>query len=187
MNETELIKEAKRGDSIAFAMLFKEHYPFLVKYLTKVTMKPEIAEDLAQETMIKCIGKIKLYNGKAKFSSWLITIATNLYIDDIRKKKREQMWQIEEQALRKMRWHFESRNEEWNDVINYLGKLSEDIRIPIVLKHYYGYAYEEIAEMLGIAIGTVKSRIHNGIQNIRKELKGDEQKQSSTIERRRTT
>ncbi|MDF0726853.1 RNA polymerase sigma factor SigY [Cytobacillus sp. S13-E01] len=174
MDEKDLIRNAKRGDSLAFAMLFEKHYSFLVKYLIKVTMKPEIAEDLAQETMVKCIEKIKLYNGTSKFSSWLITIATNLYLDDHRKKKREHNWQVDEQAIRKLKWHFESNNEEWNDVLTALGKLSDEIRIPIVLKHYYGYSYVEIADMLGIALGTVKSRIHNGIKAVREELKDDE-------------
>jgi RNA polymerase sigma-70 factor, ECF subfamily len=187
MEDKDLIASAKRGDSLAFAMLFEKHYSFLVKYLIKVTMKPEMAEDLAQETMIRCIEKIKLYNGKSKFSSWLITIATNLYIDDLRKKKREHNWQEQEQALRKMKWQFESRNEEWNDVLNALGKLSDEIRIPIVLKHYYGYAYDEIADMLGIALGTVKSRIHNGIAAIRKELNDDDRRQDYSHKEETTT
>ena len=177
MDEKELIRSAKRGDSLAFAMLFKEHYPFLVKYLIKVTMKPDIAEDIAQEAMMKSMEKIKMYNGKAKFSSWLITIATNLYIDDIRKKKREQNYQQQEQALRKMKWQFENQSEDWNDVLNALGRLSDEIRIPIVLKHYYGYSYEEIAAMLQIAEGTVKSRVHKGIQMVRKELNEDDKGQ----------
>ncbi|MEK5443966.1 RNA polymerase sigma factor SigY [Fredinandcohnia sp. FSL W7-1320] len=186
MDEKELIRSAKRGDSLAFAMLFKEHYPFLVKYLIKVTMKPDIAEDIAQEAMMKSMEKINMYNGKAKFSSWLITIATNLYIDTIRKKKREQNYQ-QEQALRKMKWQFENHSEDWNDVLDALGRLSDEIRIPIVLKHYYGYSYEEIADMLHIAIGTVKSRIHNGIHTVRKELRPNEEKQANSIKKRTTT
>ncbi|MCA1030824.1 RNA polymerase sigma factor SigY [Bacillus timonensis] len=186
MSEQGLIESAKKGDSLAFAMLFQENYPFLVKYIMKVTMKPDMAEDLAQETMIKCMEKIHQYNGKSKFSSWLITIATNLYIDTLRKKKREQNWQLEEQAIRKMKWHFESRNEEWNDALDALCKLSDDIRIPIVLKHYYGYSYEEISSILGIALGTVKSRIYNGLHSLRKELNSDEKEQNHTIEKRKT-
>ncbi|MFC4322105.1 RNA polymerase sigma factor SigY [Litchfieldia salsa] len=174
MGERELIERAKKGDSQAFAILFKENYPCLVSYLIKVTMKPDIAEDIAQETMMKCIEKIRLYNGKSKFSSWLITIATNHYIDSYRKKKREANWISEEQSLRKMQWQFESQNEEWTDVMSSLGRLPDQVRIPIVLKHYYGYSYEEIASMLELAIGTVKSRIHNGILTLRKELNADE-------------
>ncbi len=166
----ELIKKAKKGDERAFAMLFKENYPFLVKYLLKITMNPDTAEDLAQETMAKAIQKLSLFDGRSKFSSWLITIATNIFIDQRRKGKREDEWRKQEGTYRKLKWTIESRNEEWNDALTALGKLPEDVRIPLVLKHYYGYSYDEISTMMKIAPGTVKSRIHNGIQIVRKEM-----------------
>ncbi|WP_374056310.1 sigma-70 family RNA polymerase sigma factor [Rossellomorea sp. FM04394] len=146
MEERDLIKQAKKGNHEAFAILFREHYPFLVKYLMKVTMNRDQAEELAQDTMAKCVEKIHQYNGKSRFSSWLISIATNRYIDLQRKKKREQNWQNEEVYGRKLKWEMESRNEEWNDVLAALSTLSEDIRLPIILKHYYGYSYEELVK-----------------------------------------
>ncbi|MCA1056518.1 RNA polymerase sigma factor SigY [Rossellomorea aquimaris] len=175
MEEKQLIKRAKKGDHEAFAILFKQHYPFLVKYLIKVTMNKDQAEELAQDTMAKIVEKIHLYNGKSKFSSWLITIATNRYIDIQRKKGKEKDWQKEEANYRSLKWNLESRNEEWNDVLDALSKLEDGVRIPIILKHYYGYSYEEISEMIGIPPGTVKSRAHHGILRLRKELKLDEQ------------
>jgi RNA polymerase sigma-70 factor, ECF subfamily len=181
----EWIRKAKEGDHHAFAFLFKENYPFLVKYLMKVTMNPDTAEELAQETMAKCVRKIQLYNGKSKFSSWLITIATNTYIDQCRKKKREKNWLGQEEINRSLKWHFESRNEEWNDALTVLRKLSEGLRVPIILKHYYGYSYEEIADMMKILPGTVKSRVHNGLVIVRRELKMDEETES--YDSKRTT
>ncbi|PFA61725.1 RNA polymerase sigma factor SigY [Bacillus sp. AFS015802] len=175
MEEKKWIKQAKKGNHEAFALLFREHYPFLVKYLIKVTMNRDQAEELAQDTMAKCVEKIHQYNGKSKFSSWLISIATNRYIDLQRKRKRETDWQKEEMSVRKLKWEMESRNEEWNDVLGALSTLSEDVRLPIILKHYYGYSYEEIGHMTDLAPGTVKSRVHNGIIKLRKELKIDEQ------------
>lgn len=168
MDEKDLIQKAKKGDTLALSKLLQQNYSFLVKYLMKVTLNPQIAEDLTQETMMKCIEKIQQYNGKSKFSSWLITIATNLYIDQQRRKKREKSWQ--EQALRKMKWQAGNRNEEWADVLDVLAEINEEIRMPIVLKHYYGYSYKEIGEIMGIAEGTVKSRVSNGLKSIRKEL-----------------
>ncbi|MDQ0232586.1 RNA polymerase sigma factor SigY [Metabacillus malikii] len=168
MDEKELIQKAKKGDTLALSKLLQQNYSFLVKYLLKVTLHPQIAEDLTQETMMKSIEKIQLYNGESKFSSWLITIATNLYIDQQRRKKREKSWQ--EQALRKMKWQASNMNEEWADVLDVLATINEEIRMPIVLKHYYGYSYKEIGKMMGIAEGTVKSRVSNGLKSIRKEL-----------------
>lgn len=188
MEDKKLIKQAIKGDTTALALLFHENYPFLVKYLIKITMNMDVAEELAQETMAKSMEKLHLYNGQSKFSSWLISIATNQYIDQLRKRKREQNWQLQEQAFRKTKWHIESRNEEWNDTLDALGKISEEVRIPIILKHYYGYSYDEIGQMMKLSPGTVKSRIHNGILAVRKELKLDEEiKNHSTANRTRTT
>lgn len=174
IEEKDLIVAAKRGDQLAFAKLFQENYSFLVKYLIKVTMDKETSQDIAQETMVKCMEKIHLYNGKAKFSSWLISIATNLFIDQRRRNKRQINWEIQEQSIRKTKWHMESHNEEWNDVLAALGRLKDDVRIPIILKHYYGYSYDEIGQMMKVSPGTIKSRIHNGLQEVRKELKINE-------------
>lgn len=176
MEEHELIKAAQRGDSLSLSLLFRDHYTRLVSYLRKVTMHPQLAEDLAQETMLKAMEKIGLYNGSSKFSSWLITIGTRLYIDYLRRRKREQAWQEEQQqALRRLRWQAQAHGDEWPHLLDALAQMPEGIRIPIVLKHYYGYTYEEIGRMLDIPAGTVKSRVSNGILALRKELTDDEQ------------
>lgn len=169
-DEARLIEDAKRGDKTALSLLLQRNYSFLVKYLIKATMQPALAEDLAQETMLKCMEKIKLYNGQSKFSSWLITIGTRLYIDSLRKRKRELRWQEQEQAMRKLKWQAEYGGNGWSEVLDALGGMQEELRLPIILKHYYGYAYEEIADMMDIPPGTVKSRIHNGLKSLRKEL-----------------
>lgn len=183
MDDKNLIKNAKNGNQLALAKLFQQNYSFLLKYLIKVTMNKSVAEDIAQETLAKCIEKIHLYNEKSKFSSWLISIATNLYIDQLRKNKREAKWQ-QEQGIRGLKWQIESRNEDWNDALTALAKLTDDVRIPIVLKHYYGYSYDEIGSIMKVSPGTIKSRIHNGILAIRKELKINEQSESGTTQGR---
>lgn len=172
LEEHELIHKATCGDNAALTLLLQQHYAFVYKYLLKITLNPHMAEDIAQETMVKCIEKIKLYNGKSKLSSWLITIATNLFIDLGRRKKREKLWQKQEQdqSLRRMQWRAGQQNEEWPEVLNALAELPEDTRIPVILKHYYGYTYEEIGSMLTLAEGTVKSRVHHALKQLRKEL-----------------
>lgn len=171
MEEKELIESAKRGNDHSFAKLFQANYPFLLKYLLKVTMNPDTAEELAQETMVKCIEKLSYFKGDAKFSTWLIAIASNLYMDKKRKWNRERIWKKNEAYTRKLKWQLESRCEDWSDVMEALGKLPDDVRLPIILKHYYGYSYEEIGSMLNKSPGTMKSRVHNGMQQMRKELR----------------
>jgi RNA polymerase sigma-70 factor (ECF subfamily) len=170
MDEQDKIKLAQRGDSAALSELLHTHYPFLLKYLTKITLDPHLAEDLVQDTFIKCMHKIGLFDGRTKFSTWLITIGTRLYIDEWRKRKRMAAWQEQETALRKIKWKSQQLGDQWPDMLDALGELSRETRTAIVLKHYYGYSLEEIADMTDVPIGTVKSRIHNGIKAMRKEL-----------------
>lgn len=170
--EEQRIALAKKGDTTAMAELFQEHYSFLYKYLLKVTMNPTTAEDTAQDTVIRCMENIARYNGTSSFSSWMITIGTRIYLDQVRRKKTERKWflQEREQGIRKMRWQMRNRNEEWSDLLDSLSRLSDDHRIAILLKHYYGYSYEEIGEMLGVPAGTVKSRTSYGIKTLREEM-----------------
>jgi RNA polymerase sigma-70 factor (ECF subfamily) len=62
----------------------------------------------------------------------------------------------------------------WTETLQALGRLTPELRMAVVMKHYYGFSIKEIAEMTGVPEGTVKSRIYNGIQMLRKELKDDE-------------
>ncbi|MDQ0185633.1 RNA polymerase sigma factor SigY [Cytobacillus kochii] len=179
MEEKKWIKAAKKGDNQALAHLFKESYPLLVHYLMKLTLNREEAEDLAQETMTKAIEKLNQFQVKSKFSTWLISIGTKLYIDQKRRQKRADAFKA--QHMRKLKWQAQSRNKDWDFLLASLGELEDELRVPIILKHYYGYAYDEIGKMLGIAEGTVKSRVHRGIKTIRKEM-GEDEKGPGTME-----
>lgn len=178
MEEKDQIKRAIQGDELALADLLHQNYSFLIRYLLKLTMDPIIAEDLTQDTMLRCVEKIHLYNGQSQFSSWLITIASRLYIDSMRRKKLERTWQLnryrEQRTNRFMQWQMSGVGEQWTDVMEALSSLSYEMRLCVLLKHYYGYSYEEIAEIQDVPVGTVKSRIHHGLKHIRKELDSNE-------------
>jgi len=172
MDERTLIQLAKNGNTEALAELFRSHYSLLRGYLVNITMNPELAEDLVQDTMIKAMRKLHLYEqDKSKLSTWLITIASRLYMDHMRKMKRDRrLVETEaERVMRQLRWRANAANEEWHALLDVLATLDPDLRVPIMLKHYYGYSQEEIASMLDVPAGTIKSRIHNGISRIRKE------------------
>jgi RNA polymerase sigma-70 factor (ECF subfamily) len=169
--ELQLIKQAQKGDTSAMSELLQQNYAFLLKYLIKITLQSELAEDLAQDTMLKAMVRIKLYNGSSKFSSWLITIATRLYIDLQRKKKREIAYQEHEESFRKLQWQLLQQDTALSlDMLHALSQLTDELRLLIILKHYYGYTYDEISRMLDIPSGTVKSRIHHGLKTLRKDL-----------------
>jgi len=170
MNELHNLKAAMRGDTEALAQLLQDHYLFVFKYLLQVTLHRQTAEDLTQDTMIRAIEKIKLYDDKqSKFTSWLITIATRLYLDHKRRKQREKAILSSDEIARSLRWQLESSSENWPALIDALARLPDHTRTAVVLKHYYGYGYDEIADILSIPAGTVKSRVHHGLIELRKE------------------
>ena len=169
--EDRLIGEARRGNRHSLARLLHDNYEIVFKFLIKFTLNKGLAEDLVQETMVRAIEKFQQFNPeKAKFSTWLVAIAQNLYLDGVRKRKREQK-HVEEEFRPEDLYDLQTEHdEEWDRVLEALARLSDESRIPLVLKHYYGYSLEEIAGIMSIPLGTVKSRIHNAIKFVRREL-----------------
>lgn len=167
VRETELIKEALAGGEQALAVLLQENYPKVVGYFIKLTQDPELARDLTQETMVKAIKKLPKYRGAAKFSSWLIAIGSNLYRDELRKRKvveknRPSPGETDNKG--------DQEGEMKADIKRALLRLSAEKRVPLILKYYYDYSYQEIAAVLKIPVGTVRSRLHSAVRQLREAL-----------------
>lgn len=176
MSEQELIRSAQKKDKAAFAELFRSHYLFLYHYLLKLTLSRETAEDVLQDTMLKAYLHMEIYDGSSAFSSWLVTIAGRTYLDRVRKEKREKAWlEGRRQAeRRRLAWQLGAKNERWSDILEHFSLLKPDVRMAVLLKHYYGYTYDEIAKITGVKSGTIKSRVHTGIQELRKRGRTDD-------------
>lgn len=165
------LARAQTGDQVALARLLQANYLSVKKYLITVTHDRSLAEDLTQETMIRAIERLGQFARRSKFSTWLISIATHLYMDTLRRGKRER--RLQEEAAFFDRPH-EGHEPEWMDVMDRLHALPREVAMPVVLKHYYGYTHEEIAAWMGIPEGTVKSRIFNAVRALRKGLSENE-------------
>lgn len=170
MDEQELIYKAKQGNKSALNALLTNNYTILKGYIIKMTANPELSQDILQETLLKAVININKFVPKAKFSTWLIRIATNVYIDHMRKTKQVEFIDEalesnalgpEELAISKL---------EYKEIIAILQSLTYEKRSVFILKHYYGYRYDEIAEILNCPVGTVRSRLHNTIKHIISEL-----------------
>lgn len=182
MEENNLIKKCQRGDKEAFQFLISKYHPLVYKFLVKLTNDEQLAEDLNQETFIKVIRNIDKFDtaGKAKFSTYIIAIAKNAYIDYLRSERRYgQNISISEAV------NIEDTNIQLEDtVINKLYResvfadlegLSEEQKIAIKLKYIEGLTLKEIGDKLNLEPKTIKSRIHNGIVLLRKRMRrGDE-------------
>ena len=170
MEEKDLISKAKLGNKSALNTLLTENYTILKGYVIKMTADPHLAQDIVQETMLKAVVNISKFEPKAKFSTWLIAIATNVYRDSLRKHKNTEL--IDEAMESGIPGPEEATilSIEYKEVMNILMKLSYEKRAVFILKHYHGYKYEEIAEILNCPVGTVRSRLHNSIKVIINEL-----------------
>ena len=170
MDDINLIEKAKSGNISALNTLLRENYNLLMGYVIKMTGNADIAQDIVQETMLKAVINIKKFVPRAKFSTWLITIATNLYRDFLRKSKNLEF--TDEIIKTKDLGPEESviSNILYTEIKEILLKLPLEKRSVFILKHFYGYKYEEIAEILKCPIGTVRSRLHNCINCIISEM-----------------
>lgn len=179
MIDIKIIKRCQMGDKEAFQQLISEYHPFVYKFLYKLSENEETAKDLTQDTFIKVIKNIEKFDtkGSAKFSTYIITISKNLYIDYLRREKRVLLNIPIEQYC-----NFKDVNTDIEDAVidrlysqdavENMEKLTEDQKIAIKMKYIEGLTLKEIGKALNLEPKTVKSRIHNGIVKLRKMFQG---------------
>lgn len=170
LNELELVEEAKKGNKSAQNTLLTENYNILKGYTIKMTGDPHLAQDIIQDTMLKALININKFTPYGRFSTWLIKIATNVYRDHLRKNKSSQLLEETIEATHSDVEGLTIINVEYKEIMHILLGISYEKRAVFILKHYYGYKYEEISEILGCPIGTVRSRLHNCIKYIISEM-----------------
>ena len=168
-------KPPTKGDArIAFdqdpqtlAALLQANYRQVLGYFIKLTQDPNLAQDLTQETMVKAIKNINQYRQEASFATWLISIGANLYRDGWR---REQRLKKRYEALCTAHHRSPTPVSTGVNAIaikEALRQLPLKKRTPLVLKYYYDFTYQEIAGILKIPVGTVRSRLHAAVRELR--------------------
>lgn len=171
MEEKDLLKNAKEGDKNALTILINENYQILTGYVIKLTGNTELTKDIVQETLLKAIVNLEKFKPQAKFSTWLITIATNLYRDHLRKNK-DMLPLNEEIAVQGKSFDMEVIDKvQMKEVFKILNELSYEKRTVFILKHYYNYKYDEIAQIMDCPVGTVRSRLHSAVNSILSRMK----------------
>ncbi|MBC7823583.1 MAG: sigma-70 family RNA polymerase sigma factor [Candidatus Parcubacteria bacterium] len=173
-----------RPEKSAFAELMRRYQSHVDKVLYHLAPDWQDRADLAQEVWIRVYRNVKRLNDPIKFRGWLSRIATNLFYDELRKRKRNSSPLSLDAPLTladgELDWEIASATpgpeedlttREFYDQLNEaIADLPEVFRTTIVLREIEGMAYEEIAELTGVSLGTVKSRIARARHRLQTQL-----------------
>ena len=187
MTEQELVALAKQGDHNAFAQLVQDNQNKIYSLALRMTGNPEDGADLAQEAFLKAWRSLPSFQEESSFSTWLYRLTSNLCIDFLRKEKRrkaavttisldddeEESPPIEVPDHRFTPETEVERRELRAAMSRALKVMSEEHRQILILREVEGRSYTEIAELLNLEEGTVKSRIARARISLRNILQKD--------------
>lgn len=180
----EVVTWARTGHEAAYRELVRRYERPVFSLIYRMVRDREKAEDLSQETFVKVLNALESYRPEFKFSSWIFKIANNAAIDHLRKRELPtlsidgppdpadrqptstiQVRDASESPLQEL----EAR-EIGVEIERAIGQLRPEYRSCVLLRYAEGHAYEEIAEILGLPLGTVKTYIHRARAELREAL-----------------
>lgn len=186
--ETQFIERLKRGEAAAFNSLVTERSGEIYGLLFRLTENSEEARDLTQETFLRAFQNIQHFRGEADLRTWIYRIAINqarnrwrwwrrrrrdstVSLDSAESNRREPLLATLAEPDKDPEQETLARERE-RALRSALRGLKRIYREAVVLRDLEGFTYEEIAETLAISVGTVKSRLARGRQELRKRLEG---------------
>jgi RNA polymerase sigma-70 factor (ECF subfamily) len=180
-----LMLRVKRGDRAAFAVLVEKYKQPVMNLVYRTLHDEAEAEDLAQNVFLQVYKSAKRYESRAKFSTWLFTIARNLCLNEIRRRSRHPADSLEESHAE----HEDQPRQQYEDkgsvappekllhgelaqkIEEALAGLPENQRTAILLCRQEELSYEEIAKILACSLSATKSLIHRGRETLKEKLK----------------
>jgi len=170
-----LVEAARQGDRGSLDQLLRRHYDRVFAVCRRVTGHESDAADAAQEAMILIVRGLAKFDGRSSFATWVYRIATNASLDELRRKRRRPLVGLganagaDHDSDDAPADHADPDSGARIDGIgdrmlldSALASLAEDFRVPVVLRDVGCLDYGEIADVLGVPVGTVKSRIARG-------------------------
>lgn len=186
LTDQQVIECALDGRESAFRELIGRYERPVFSLIYRLVRDREKAEDLSQDTFIKVLNALDRYDPSYKFSSWIFKIAHNTALDQLRRKEPETLSidgsphartsaEIEATTLTPASGdetpeEFASSREVGEEIEKAIGTLRAEYRTAILLCHVEGRPYDEIADIMGVPLGTVKTFIHRGRNELKKQL-----------------
>jgi RNA polymerase sigma-70 factor (ECF subfamily) len=186
LTDQDVVLLARSGREAAYRELIRRYERPVFALLFRMVRDRELAEDLSQETFIKALNAIESYRPEFKFSSWIFKIANNAAIDHLRRRELDTLsldgspHAETPEAMQATALQIGARQESPLDTVEAkelgseieaaIGRLRPEYRSCILLRHVEGRAYEEIAEILDLPLGTVKTYIHRARNELRVAL-----------------
>jgi RNA polymerase sigma-70 factor (ECF subfamily) len=178
--DEELVARSIGGDADSFNELILRWERPIYALAYRTIGREEDARDVCQETFLRAFRALPAFRGQAKFSSWLYRIALNLCRDWIRRERRtpivEAPADVDMIELAEAAAPAESiedliaRKDLVRAVERVMARLPEEQRTAIVLKEYHGLTFQEIADLVGCPLSTVKTRLYQGLTVVRREM-----------------
>lgn len=172
ISDEQLILQIKQGDEAAFETLIRRYHGPIHAYISRMGCEFHAANDLVQEVFIKVCRNLSDYRTERPFRPWIYTIASNTFKDYLKKAyvRHDRLnfddWDDTLEADDNLENRFMA-NAEREIVIAALGKLGENVREIVVLRYYQDLKLNEIAEMMQIPLGTVKSRLFTALRRLK--------------------
>ncbi len=184
VDDRKLAAQAAKGRDAAFRELLCRYERPVFSLIFRMVRDRALAEDLAQETFIRAFRAISSYNPRYKFSSWIFKIANNHTIDHLRKRRldtvsidgsphavtgeEEAQTRLVVESTGEAPDRYVEQRELGSQIEQAIGELRPEYRTVVLLRHIEGHSYEEIADIMDLPLGTVKTYLHRA----RAELKG---------------
>ena len=179
LTDSQIVQRFLDGDQLAFGDLVDRYDSRLLNFVYRTIGDRERAQDLVQETFVRVYRHLHRFDQTRKFSTWIYTIASNLAKNELRNRSRNPLLLF--QTIKK-NWEADHRPLEWEDpkykpddlfrkrflrekVEDAVAQLPEHHRVVFVLRELEGKTYEEIADITGCNLGTVKSRLNRARNN----------------------
>lgn len=166
IDDAALVEAAQHGDRAAVDQLLRRHYDRIHAVCSRIAGSTRDGDDACQEALIKIVRGLPRFDGQSAFGTWAYRIATNAALDELRKRRRRPLAAVDDDEHRQVPDTGSTRGfEQVGDrlvVDEALATLGDDFRVAVTLRDLLDLDYAEIAAMLDVPVGTVKSRIARG-------------------------